>query len=448
MLARISFGLALLLALPVWGQEDQAPGSPVDLAKEAQMLTPPPISGLNYSTELGSETHFNYLRTGIAVGSGYIHNVEAGSSSAPVNDTTYFFQPSVAFDRSTARSEQTFSYNPAFALYQPTSTLNTLNQTASVDLRFHLTPHTFLRTGDAFNRTSASFGAGSAPVTIAGSPSSVTPGVLAPFAPEITNRTTAVLSWQGSSNDMLAVSGLLTTLDFTNSSQAAGFYNSTNRGGSASYTHRLTDNQYVGVIGEYARIVATPLSASLGENQSDTRTAGAFGFYTMYFQRKCSLSLVGGPQHYALSEYSVVPARAWSPAGMASLGWQGYRTSIAASASHTVTGGSGILGAFETNTGSGSFRWHPARTWTLNLGGSYSKIATVDSQFGADSMRGGHSASGTFSVDRAIGSSLDLTASYTRLHQTYSGIAAISANPTSDNVTISLFYRFSHPLGR
>jgi hypothetical protein len=247
---------------------------------------------------------------------------------------------------------------------------------------------------------------------------------------------------------MLAASGLLSNLDFTDPSRAVGFYNSSDRGGSASYTHRLTENQYAGTIVEYAQIIATPIKDFAGARQSDTRSVSALSFYTAYFPDGLSLSLVGGSQHYDLTELSVVPAHAWAPVGMASLSWHGNRTSVAVSGSHIVTSGYGVVGAYDTNSGAAGARRHFARTWTVGIDGSYSNLATVAPQFALGSMHGGHSDSVTLSVDHAIGNNLEFSASYTHLHQIYSGIAAISANPESDNVSISIVYLLSRPLGR
>lgn len=450
MLTRIGMGIgfAVLLTSPVRGQDSQGSGSPVNASEGSQtrMQVPPPVSGLDYSTAFDSEKRFNYIRAGFAVSTGYISNLEPGTGVAPVNDATEVLQPSVSFDRSTALTEQTVTYSPSFAMYQPTSVLNTVNQNATADLRFHLAPHVVLRTADSFVRTSAAFGAGNEAITIPGSLQGATPGVLVPFAPEITNSASAILSWQSSRNDMVAGSALVTNLDLTDPSRAKGFFNSSSQGGTASYTHRLTGSQYIGTIGQYTRVLATPPGQASGEEETDTRTASALGFYTVYFQPKFSLSLVAGPQHYDLSKYGVAAVHAWTPSAVASLGWQGHKTSLAASGSRAVTSGSGVEGAFNTSSGAMTGRLQLAPAWSAGAGGSYSEITTVSRQYATGTTSGGHTISVSSFVEHAIGSSLDLTATYTYLHQTYDGIAALGTNPTSDNVVVSLVYHFTRPL--
>jgi hypothetical protein len=58
---------------------------------------------------------------------------------------------------------------------------------------------------------------------------------------------------------------------------------------------------------------------------------------------------------------------------------------------------------------------------------------------------GGHSISGSASLQREVGEHLNLQAGYTRLHQTYS---FISANPDTNREWVAVSYQFARPLGR
>jgi hypothetical protein len=202
------------------------------------------------------------------------------------------------------------------------------------------------------------------------------------------------------------------------------------------------------MIGEYARIVATPPAGSKSLEPSDIRMASGYGFYTVYPQPGLTLSLMGGVQHYNLSAPGEGSTRAWIPAGMASLGWQSRHTSFAASGSHLVTSGYGTAGAYETSGGAAGSRWHLVRNWTLSLDGSYSTISRAGSVTLAGSLRGGHTASGTFSISHALSNQLDLTAGYAHMRQTYSGTTVLAANPESDQIQFSLTYHTARPLGR
>lgn len=439
----------LLAVLRGWAQDVGTTWTAPDLENETQMLTPPPVSGEVYSKLVGAEMRSNYLRTGLVFSTGYIHNLEAGTTPAPINDKTYLVQPTISFDGTNSRIHEAFTYNPGFAFYQPTSVLNRVDQVVSEDFSLRLTPHVALRAADSFEKTSTAFGLNStASQGISGSTQLVTPGVVAPFAPENANRLTSEISWQFSDADMVGASGLLTKLDFTDPSEASGFYNSNMSGGSAAWAHRVTGQQYLGLLYQYARIEATTVGSGGVAAGSETRSHNGLGFYTVYFRPNLSLSLVGGAQYYDLTAQPAQPVFAWSPVGMASLDWQGNHASFAANFARIVTGGYGVVGAFETNSANATARWQMSRTWTADLSGTYSRISNVDPQLIAGSFRGGNTAAGTVSIEHAMGTRLALMCTYTHLRQTYAGITALSANPESDSVVISLSYRFSKPIGR
>ena len=51
-------------------------------------------------------------------------------------------------------------------------------------------------------------------------------------------------------------------------------------------------------------------------------------------------------------------------------------------------------------------------------------------------------------MQRQIGQHLNLQLQYTRLHQSYSDVAVISAIPDQNRVAVNISYQFSRPLGR
>jgi hypothetical protein len=132
---------------------------------------------------------------------------------------------------------------------------------------------------------------------------------------------------------------------------------------------------------------------------------------------------------------------------MASMSWQGERTSLAASYSRTVTGGGGLLGAMSANTANASARWQLARTWTVGSAAAYAIFKNV-TPLSLSSNQGGHSISGTVSLDHSLGEHFTAQLGYERLHETYSGIAAITGDPDTDSAFISISYQLRRPLGR
>jgi hypothetical protein len=155
MLLRICLGVVLLVAVPSWSQvEPSATGSP---ARESEMQTPPPVSGQSYPTETGAEERSNYLRAGLNLQIAYNDNVEPGATSKPVSDEIYTIGSSVALDQTTPRTHRMLTYNPGFALYEPTSALNALNQNAIALYQYSISPHTKVIFQDSFVQASNVF---------------------------------------------------------------------------------------------------------------------------------------------------------------------------------------------------------------------------------------------------------------------------------------------------
>jgi hypothetical protein len=204
----------------------------------------------------------------------------------------------------------------------------------------------------------------------------------------------------------------------------------------------VSKKQYIGATYQYQRILAYPVKA-----QSEIHTHTVFLFYTIYLKPTLSFSVSGGPQHSDVAQSPLPAFRSWSPAATASLGWQGRDTSFAVSYSRIVTGGGGLLGAFRSNSASASARCQLARHWNAGLAASYAIYKTV-TPLSFLSSPGGHSVSGTVSVQHQISEHFGAELGYTHLHQSYSGITVISNAPDTNREFISVSYQFTGPLGR
>ena len=153
MLTRICFALTLLFAIRAWPQVDTTL-LPLD---QPRMLIPPPVSGTNYPTEIGSESRFNYLRAGVTFSIAHNDNVVAEAAAGPVSDIVYSVWPTIQIDKRTERLHWTLDYNPGFTLYQKTSALNQSNQDLALDFRYRLSPHTTISLRDSLQKTSNVF---------------------------------------------------------------------------------------------------------------------------------------------------------------------------------------------------------------------------------------------------------------------------------------------------
>jgi hypothetical protein len=445
MFTRLCLGLVVLIAIPAWSQVTSSTTETASNSDEdTRMQTPPPVSSEAYPTAVGSETRSNYLRAVIIFDTAYNDNVLGGGVTHPVSDVIYTIWPTIALDQTTPRQHLTLTYSPGFTFYQPTNELNNVNQSAVLAFQYRLSPHSAISVRNSFQRSSNilnqpdPLSGGS----IAGSPQPTPAGVIAPFADQITNATNVDFSYQFSRNGMIGVGGVVTELDYPDPAAVPGLSNSSSRGGSAFFSHRLSGGQYIGATYQYLSSQANPVNA-----QSETQTHTIFPFYTIYLKRTVSLSLAGGPQLAEATQSSSPSYRSWTSAAMASIGWQRSHTNFAISYLRTTTGGGGLSGAFSSNSANASARWQLTRTWTIGSVASYTNNKNVTPFFSITSP-GGHSISGTASIKHSISDHLRAELGYTRLHQSYNGIAAISSAPNSNREFFSLSYQFTRPLGR
>ena len=122
------------------------------------------------------------------------------------------------------------------------------------------------------------------------------------------------------------------------------------------------------------------------------------------------------------------------------MNWQSLHSSAAVSYLHSVSGGGGLIGAVELDSANASLRQQIRRNLSASFAGAYANNGVL-----AVSALGGHSVSGSVSLQRQVGEHLSFQAGYTRLHQTYSFFAA---DPDTNREWISISYQFARPLGR
>jgi hypothetical protein len=408
------------------------------------MQTPPVVSGAAYPSAYAAEQRSNYLRGGLAFTTAYSDNVLVGPSGTPLSDVSYSVSPSIALDQTTTRLHWVLSYSPGFTFYQRNSAGNQANQNASVSFQYRLSPHVTLSLGDTFQKSSSILDQPSlgfaGPVT--GNVQGVGIAIVAPLGDQLNNKGNAEITYQFGPNSIVGASGTFSNLHYSNSAQVSSLSDSSSQGGSAFFTHRISKKHYLGASYQYQRILSYPVGP-----QNETETHAVQAFYTVFLQPKLSLSVSGGPQHSDVGQFPLPSAQSWSPAVSASMGWQARHTSLAASYSRIVSGGGGLVGAFHSNTANLSLRQQLSRNWNAQVVGAYAINKTVTPLFSAGSP-GGHSISGGASIERKLGRDLNVEACYTRLHQSYSSIAAISTTPDTNREFVTVSYQFSRALGK
>jgi hypothetical protein len=449
-------GLALLGCLPAWSQEGQrttpaaaATGPIVNVSTSGgsesdRMLTPPPVSGEAYPVWLGSEERANYLRGGVTFNTAYSDNVLGATGASPVSDLSYSVWPTISLDETTTRLHAALTYSPGFTFYQRTSAYNEADQNLSLDLQYRLSPHVTVSLRDSFQKSSNVFNqpdqslAGS----VSGSTQAANDSLIAPLADRLSNNGNAGITYQFSPNAMIGANGTFTNLHYPDPAEVPGLYDAASRGASAFYSYRLAQQHYIGATYQYQELLSYPAPGA-----NETQTHGVFLFYTYYPSRRFSFSVFGGPQYYtARPQYAgaglpaVPAAQSWSPSAGASLNWQVLHSSVAVSYLHGVSGGGGLIGAVELDSASASLRQRITHTLSASLAGTYANNGVL-----AVSVLGGHSVSGSASLQRQVGQHVSLQAGYTRLHQNYSFFAA---NPNTNREWVSISYQFARPLGR
>ena len=456
--------IALLapLALPAWSQVDNTRDQPVpafgldesqDSAND-RMLTPPPVSGQTYPTAPTSQERSNYLRGGVIFTSAYTDNALGGLSDHPVSDVSYSIGPMIALDETTTRMHTVLTYAPGFTAYQKTSSRNEADQNALIDFEYRLSSHVTFSARDGFQKSSNVLNQtdlGLSNAGLGGAVSGTTQGtnfsVIAPIADRLSNAGNVGLTDQLSLNTMVGAGGTFTNLHYPDASQVPGLYDSSTQGGSAFYALRLSKTNYIGASYQFQRLLSYPT-----EGANETQAHAVLFFYTLYPTSRFSISVFGGPQYSDSAENlssgtTTVPAlRMWTPASGASLSWQGRTNNLAASYSHIIAGGGGLIGAVQMEGASLSAGQQITKTLNASVAGGYSQNNVLDTLLLAASN--GHSIYGTVSLQQQFGQHLSVQAGYTRLHQSYSNVAVLSSVPDTNREFISVSYQFSKALGR
>jgi hypothetical protein len=432
--------LLLLGTIPLWAQvQPAATGGGLD---DERMQMPAPISGETYPMTGTDEVRTNFLAMGVNFNTSYDDNVVENVSSKPVGDETYSISPTISLDELTTRQHRMFAYSAGFLFYEPTSALNSVQQSASARFQYRTSPRTTFTLSDGFQQSSNPFNQASSILgePISGSPQPSNAVVIAPYASQYSNGGNVGASYQYSRDGMIGVSGSTSLLDYPNPSQAPGLSDYISGGGSGFFSRRLTGFQYLGGIYNYNYVMTHPIDTT-------TQTQSISLFYTIFVKRTLSVSASGGPLHYDSTHTGVSTSSAWTPSITASLGWQGRHSSLAGNYNRTVTGGGGLLGSYYINSAGATWNWQYARTWMFGATSSYAvtKNATPI-QF--TSNAGGHSLVGSVYLQHSIGEHINAQLGYTRLNQSYNGLQSVTSAPDSDRVFFSISYQINKPLGR
>ncbi|HSY11693.1 MAG TPA: hypothetical protein VK976_05835 [Verrucomicrobiae bacterium] len=444
MLARICFALLLVACVPAWCQEDASKveiGSASD--QDAPMLVPPPVSVMAYSTAFNGETQSNILSGGLGFTTAWSSNVAWGTQ--PVSDVIYSLFPTLALDKTTYRSHLVLDYAPGFTFYQRTTSLNQETQNASMKFEYQLTPNLIANIHEGFLKTSNPFDQlnplAATPVTGALPTAGI--AIIAPAADMLTNSTGAQLTYQMDADSMIGAGGNYNVLNYLNPQQVQGLLDSRSAGGSLFYARRFHQKNYFGVSYQYQN----SLSFQTNTPSTETQTQTVFFFLTFYLRPKLSISFSGGPQHYDSMQSTQPTATSWQPMTLVSMSWQGERTSVSGSYARTVSGGGGLNGTFHSNVAGAAFAWRIDRNWTSGVSANYSNYQNLTPSFVLSSP-GGHTLSGTVSLQRTLSEHANIQFGYSWAQQSYPNFQTVTNIPNINRVFATINFTFSKPLQR
>lgn len=438
MRSRLYLGLLLLASLPAWAQVEPSGAGGDSGSDEYQMSMPPQVSGSAYS--MTPSVRSNYLSAGLLFTTAYDDNYFVGQGSGPVGVTSFSIFPTIGLSRTTARQSCSISYGAGFTFLQPISEYNAVNQSAAADFQYRTSRHSSVSLQEHFQQNSSLL---NQPYTFAGTPVSGStigqlPQLIVPYAEQRYNSTSAEFSYQFSRDAMMGLGGTYGFFHYPDPTQTPGLSNSDSASALGFYTRRMSKDQYLGVMYQYARTTTNPI-------ESTTNTQVGTVIYSIELNQKFSLSLTAGPEYFDSQEVGYPKSSSLGSLVNGSFNWKEKRTDVAVSYFQAVTAGQGLVGAYHTDSFNASARWQIARTWNAGISAMYSNFTNAAPTV-VSATPGGHTLFGSVMVQHSFGERLSMEADYRRLHQSYASIAAI--NPDDDRVSVSLNYQFRKPLGR
>lgn len=431
-----------VVQLPLWGQVEPSASGGVGMTSDDSLMTmPAAVNGGFYPTEVGSQRRSNFLSGGVIVSAAYDDNVFPGNTPHPLSAESYSVWPTISMELGTPRTQGTLIYSPGFVFYHPTSDLNQVTQSGTADFHYRLTPHTTVGVQDVFQQNSTVF---SQPYTMSGATNSGSSGadlpvVILPYVGQINNSTRVETGYQFSRSSMVGMSGSYSFFNFQGSGPQLGLYDSTNTGGLAFYSRRLTPRQYLGVTYGYSQLHTTPFATT-------TRSQIGSIFYSVSFNNRLSLSLKGGPEFSTTDSPGVPTSSSWDPSGTVGLAWFSPRTNISFTYSRSVTTGWGLLGIYTTDTASALYQRQLTRRLVAGASGDFANLQHQMTQL-TFNVATGHTIFGRATLQYQLGEHLTAVAEFGRLHENYA-IGLIQNSPDADRTSVSINYSFRRPLGQ
>ncbi len=442
----MSMLLVLGLAAPVLAQDSQDAPKPVimDPTGPAHLGSEGP--SLTLSSDVQSR---NVLLVGFSVGAAYdtkgLYNSTTGSYSG---DTRYFFQPTVAFQRTYTTGAWTLSYTPGVSYSQNDTNNSQYTQNLSGDWVWKPNGRLMLHVREDFSLTDNPFesiGRVDLLPPLGGPSGPGYDGVL----PD-TKRTGSVsnvdLSYRVGEHSAVGLTAgyQLYNYDATTSATTAFPYvDSHVVTGSAFFSHQFNREVTLGVQMSYMDIYST------GAEIARTQAPAPMLFAKITPGLRTEITLYGGPEYARTREVIVLgPITLASythklyPTYGGTVSWSGNRHGWDAQAQQRIANGGGVLEAVKNISAGAGYRLRMSQRWTAELRANY-----------ADQQGIGVLSTGTYFKSLWVGggpnyqitSRWALRGQVAYVHQTESGLGPVAGNHVL--VQGSLEYRRRKNLG-
>ena len=425
----------------------------------AQSTAPRPVQGELPSLRLGSEAEpGNMIMGAINVGAFYDDNILARNKQTE-SDVAYVVRPRLEFSRATSRLHWLLAASPGFTKHQQFAERDQFTGNADTDLQYQLMQHLQFRFRDSFLRTDdPEFDVFNRPTTELGLLDHTNASVIVPLGKRVSNISNVQLSYLMGPRSMLEVIGNYHFQHFSpipqviaGNESTAQLVDSEGAGARAAYAYRLSQRHTVGLMYSFQDL-------AFFRGQSARAVTHAI-FYTHAFTitSKMSLELFAGPERshtfnqvaLGLDLFTIflpINKDTWSWAGGSTFGWQGNHTSLRASFVRQVGEGGGLLSAVRHQGETLEVRHQFTRRWIGDVHAAYGENSLLSVFSNAASIRSFVAGAG---ATREITQNFSLRLGYTRAQQNRRGrLLGGEFNTDRDRVSVSLEYKFKHPLGR
>ncbi len=437
--------LGLLAASCAWAQQvpDTEPPDQSSVGPTPTYVHPEQLPSLDFVSQAVENSS---LKLGVNVGASYDSDGAFDPNYGSV--TRLFVLPTIGLKQLRSNLAWSFDYTGGLSAYPDGKQANSFSNGARADILYQFAPHWQLHLNDLFLYTTDPFYGGYSTSSLP--PNIPNPTIYNPNGTTLSNIGEMDLSYQITAHDTLTMTGASTIRRLSNEAISLGqddfLANMVEYSGTANFNHQVSPKLSLG--GSYS---FTSLDFGRGQQRSGIQTFQ--GTVSYQVNPNISVSVWAGPEYTAVKNEIVifffpivVHETQWSPSGGISFSWKDTRNAFRASYYKQITDGGGIIGTTSLNQVITDYRRQLNARWNLTAGILYGDNVSVSQLINSNKRK-------LESITARVGLGWKLTPSlhadffYAYVHESQQNIYQF---PTwNDNrLTVTLAYRWEHPLGR